>query len=72
MRISCMCPDRYSIEPHGDGYALYYGRCNCHHGYNLVHLVEPSFNCDFNHLEKLLNLGMREYEKNPDGANLAE
>ena len=33
---------KYSIEPHGDGYALYYGRTPFHHGYNLAHLTEIS------------------------------
>lgn len=33
---------RYSIEPHGDGYALYYGRSATHHGANLAHLTEIS------------------------------
>jgi hypothetical protein len=68
----CTCEDRYTIEPHGDGFALYYGRCKHRHGWNLVYLNEPSFNCDLNHLEKLLNMGMREYNKNPDGGHVVE
>lgn len=36
----CQCPVRYSIERHGNGYALYKGRC-CHkHGYNLAFITE--------------------------------
>lgn len=31
---------KYTIEPHGDGYALYYGRTPFHHGANLGHLTE--------------------------------
>jgi hypothetical protein len=68
----CDCEPQYSIEPHGDGYALYYGRCNCRHGYNLVHLVEPAFNFSPDHIEKLPNLGAAEYTKNPDGGHIAE
>lgn len=30
----------YSIEEHGDGYVLYYGRDNDHHGFNLCKLSE--------------------------------
>lgn len=59
----CTCEARYTIEPHGEGYALYYGRCSCRHGYNLVYLKEPAFNCDLKHLETLLQLGHREYIK---------
>ena len=33
---------KYSIEPHGDGYALYFGRTPFHHGANLAHLTEIS------------------------------
>lgn len=33
---------KYSIEGHGDGYALYFGRTPFHHGYNLAHLTEIS------------------------------
>lgn len=68
----CECEAKYTIEPHGEGYALYYGRCNHRHGYNLVYLTEPSFNCDLKHIEKLINLGNAEYAKNPDGGEWAE
>jgi hypothetical protein len=67
----CSCENKYTIEPHGDGYALYYGRCNHRHGYNLVNMVEPAFNFDPNHIEKIINLGndiyWKEYPKHGDG-----
>ena len=56
------CEQKYTIEPHGDGYALYYGRCSCRHGFNLVYLTEPAHNCDLKRLEALLNLG-KDYEQ---------
>ena len=31
---------RYQVEPHGDGYAIYRGRDQSHHGLNLAHLTE--------------------------------
>lgn len=30
----------YTVEPHGNGYAIYQGRDNMHHGFNLAHLTE--------------------------------
>ena len=35
----------YSVEPHGNGYAIYQGRDQFHHGLNLAHLTEctPEF-----------------------------
>ena len=68
----CKCEERYTIEPHGDGYALYYGRCVHRHGYNLINMVEPAFNCDLFHIQKLINLGAVEYAKNPTGGHIAE
>ena len=69
----CKCPARYTIEPHGDGYALYYGRCGHRHGYNLINMLEPAWNFEPRHIEKLINLGAIEYAKNPDGGgHLAE
>lgn len=62
----CQCESKYSIEPHGDGYALYFGRCNHRHGYNLANMVEPAFNFEPRHIEKLLNLGNKEYWDNFD------
>lgn len=61
----CDCPADFKIRPHGEGDALYFGRCNHRHGYNLVHLVEPAFNYDAGHIEKLLNLGLQKYKDNP-------
>ncbi len=68
----CTCEPKYTIEPHGDGYALYHGRCNHRHGYNLVYLNDPAFNCDFKHIEYLLNLGNKEYQKYPTRGHIAE
>lgn len=68
----CTCEVKYTIEPHGDGYALYYGRCVHRHGYNLINMVEPAWNFEPAHIEKLINLGDKEYAKNPDGGHLAE
>jgi S-adenosylmethionine synthetase len=68
----CKCESRYSIEPHGEGYALYYERCNHRHGYNLVNMVEPAFNFDPKHIEKLINLGNAGYQKNPNRGHVAE
>jgi hypothetical protein len=60
----CKCENKYTIEKHGDGYVLYYGRCNHRHGHNLVYLKEPALNCDLTHIENLINLGNAEYNKN--------
>lgn len=68
----CTCEARYTIEPHGSGYALYYGRCVHRHGYNLINMVEPAWNFEPTHIEKLINLGDKEYAKNPTGGHLAE
>jgi hypothetical protein len=32
----------YTVEPHGDGYALYDGRDSMHHGLNLAHITETT------------------------------
>lgn len=68
----CKCQIKYTIEPHGNGYALYYGRCNHKHGYNLINMLEPAWNFDPSHIEKLINLGAAEYAKNPNGGHIAE
>ena len=60
---SCNCESTYTIEEHGDGHVIYYGRCSCRHGYNLVYLNDLAFNCDLKHLETLLQLGHRAYTK---------
>jgi hypothetical protein len=70
--FECNCDTKYTIEPHGNGWVLYYGRCNHRHGYNLTYLTEPAFNCDFSHIEKLINLGNEVYQQNPDGGHIAE
>ena len=68
----CACEEKYSISPHGEGYALYYGRCDHRHGYNLAYITEPTFNCDLAHIQRLINLGNAEYQKNPTGGHIAE
>jgi hypothetical protein len=68
----CRCDPKYSIEPHDEGYALYYGRCSHRHGYNLITMNEPAWNFDPKHIEKLINLGAAEYSKNPNGGYEAE
>jgi hypothetical protein len=68
----CTCKALYSISPHGEGYALYYGRCGHRHGYNLANMVEPAWNFDPKHIELLINLGAAEYAKNPTGGHIAE
>lgn len=70
--FQCNCEARYSIRPHGDGYALYYGRCDHRHGYNLANILEPAWNFDPEHIEKLINLGNAVYQKDPDGGHVAE
>lgn len=42
------------------------------HGYNLVNMVEPAWNFEPKHIEKLINLGAKEYAKNTDGRYEAE
>jgi len=59
---SCKCETKYTIEPHGDGYALYYDRCNHRHGYNLINMTEPAWNFEPKHIEKMINLGHEVYE----------
>lgn len=58
----CTCETRYTIEPHGDGYALYYGRCPHHHGYNLINMSEPAWNFEPKHIENMINIGQDVYQ----------
>jgi len=51
----CNCPNRYSIEPHGNGYALYLGRCGHRHGYTLANLSELSDEPRLNGMLRQLN-----------------
>lgn len=53
--MECKCGDKYSIESHGNGYALYFGRCPHRHGYNLMHITEVTREGLLSHIEKLLN-----------------
>lgn len=38
--LYCQCIDQYSIGKHGDGYAVYFGRCMHRHGYNLCQITD--------------------------------
>jgi hypothetical protein len=40
--FSCQCEKKYTIEVHGDGFVLYYGRCPHEHGYNLATIMESA------------------------------
>jgi hypothetical protein len=53
--LNCNCKDKYSIEKHGDAYALYFGRCDHKHGYNLAKISDLALNCDLKEIERLLN-----------------
>lgn len=70
--IPCTCESKYTISQHGEGYALYYDRCDHRHGYNLANLVETAWNFEPRHIERLINLGASEYAKNPTGGHIAE
>ncbi len=59
----CKCEGKYTIERHGKGYALYLGRCNHRHGWNLINMVEPAMQFDPKFIEMLINLGLAEYQK---------
>jgi hypothetical protein len=59
----CKCEAKFTIESHGEDYALYYGRCGHHHGYNLVNMVDHALNFDPKHIEKLINLGHKHYQE---------
>ncbi len=50
----CDCESTYSIEKHGDYYALYFGRCGHRHGYNLAKISDISYNCEIEEIERLL------------------
>ena len=40
--MECQCKQKYSIEPHGKGHALYFGRCTHKHGSNILSITECS------------------------------
>ena len=53
--LQCQCNLGYSIEPHGDGWAIYYGRCDHFHGANLG-LINECYRKDLiEHFETQLN-----------------
>ena len=58
--LECHCKDRYSIEPHGDGYAIYWGRCQHRHGANIAHLTECNRKDLIEYFEKSLNGGLHD------------
>ena len=60
--LNCQCSDKFVIEPHGKGYALYWGRCQHRHGYNLLHITECTREDILKLIEKRLN------EKGADNA----
>lgn len=37
----CQCLSLFSIEEHGPGHAIYFGRCKHKHGYNIAFVTEP-------------------------------
>lgn len=51
----CQCQNKYSIEPHGNGYAIYWGRCMHRHGANLGHLTGCNRKDLIDYFEKALN-----------------
>jgi hypothetical protein len=53
--FNCRCEDKYNIEPHGKGYAIYYGRCRHRHGYNLALITECYREDLIKYFEKCLN-----------------
>lgn len=61
--FECKCEESYSIERHGDGYVLYYGRCPHKHGLNLFYIKEPAYNCNLTQIEHYLNAGYEIYKE---------
>lgn len=51
----CQCSDKYSIEKHGNGHALYFGRCDHKHGYNVLHITSCHRQDIFDAIVKGLN-----------------
>lgn len=45
---------KFTIEKHGDGHALYFGRDTFHHGANLAHITETTPEC-LQQIEDALN-----------------
>lgn len=72
MSDACGCKTQYTVEPRGEGYALYYDRCPHRHGYNLVNMVDPAWNFDPKHIERLINAGDEQYQRNPTHAYEAD
>ena len=55
--------NKYTIEKHGNGYALYYGRDMNHHGLNLAHITETT-EATIKMLERALELAQELRDKN--------
>lgn len=53
--LVCNCKEHYTIEPHGKGYAIYWGRCMHKHGYNLALITECNREDLIEFFEKSLN-----------------
>lgn len=56
--------NKYSIRPHGDGYAIYRGRDLHHHGYNIGHLTEVT-QITIKLIEDALNATLAQPEQTP-------
>ena len=57
----CSCIDKYSIEEHGKGYALYSGRCQHRHGYKLCLLSEFDFDAEGKQTRELIERALNVY-----------
>ena len=53
--MTCRCKEEYNIEKHGDGFALYWGRCDHRHGHNVLHITECTSMDILKHIERKLN-----------------
>lgn len=51
----CKCVRKYTIEPHGTDFAIYYARCIHRHGLHIALLNEVDKHFDVDDLEKALN-----------------
>lgn len=49
-------PKKYSVEKHGNGYAIYSGRDNEHHGLNLAFISEISKGAE--HIPKMIEAAL--------------
>lgn len=56
---------KYTIEKHGDGYAIYFGRDFQHHGFNIGHLTEVT-PATIKLIQDALNASLAQPEQEPD------